>query len=314
MSEIFLEARGVSKLFGEVRALDNVDLRLGSGVTGLLGPNGSGKSTLLKLFAGQLLPDEGEVRLLGADPFSEAHSRRDLGLCPEQDAFYEDLSGLRFVEVLTRLHGHSAAKARALSEAAIEEVGMTAHAHKALRQMSRGMRQRIKIAQAIAHEPAVILLDEPLTGADPVARTDLVRLIRRLGAQGRCVLVSSHVLHEVQAMTHQVVLIRFGRMRAQGDVFRLRTLLTDRPYRVELTVDDARRYAAQIVESPHVLAASFGCGADQLELTLVDLEAALAELHRVAAAQGQTIRRISSPDTDLESLYRYLVSAPGGRT
>jgi ABC-2 type transport system ATP-binding protein len=208
---------GVSKMFGLVRALNEIDLDVGPGVCGLLGPNGSGKSTLLKLIAGQLRPDTGTVRLLGQDPFSTPTALRQLGLCPEQDRFYEDLSGFEFVEALTRLHGFPAESARKTTRFALERVGMSRDGLKRMSDMSRGMRQRVKIAQAIAHDPRVVLLDEPLNGADPVARADLIRLVRSLGDEGRCVVVSSHVLHEVESMTHRVVLVRFGRMRAQGD-------------------------------------------------------------------------------------------------
>ncbi len=305
--EPMLVARGVSKLFGQVRALNDVDLTVGPGVTGLLGPNGSGKSTLMKLFAGQLLPDEGEVRLLGGDPFREPRYLRALGLCPEQDKFYEELTGHAFVFALTRLHGFGAADARKRTTSALDRVGMGEYGHKRIGEMSRGMRQRTKIAQAIAHDPPVVLLDEPLTGADPVARADLIDLVRGLGAEGRCVLVSSHVLHEVEAMTHQVVFIRFGRLRAHGDILRLRALLTDRPYRIHVEVDDPRALAARMIALPHVQATSV-VDAGTLEVTTTDLDAAARELPDHAAALGQVVRRFTSPDADLESLYRYLIS------
>jgi ABC-2 type transport system ATP-binding protein len=310
MSAPLLEARGVSKLFGQVRALNDIDLAMGPGVTGLLGPNGSGKSTLLKLFSGQLLPDEGTVRLMGHDPFRTPHVLRALGLCPEQDKFYEDLTGYAFVEALTRLHGFSARDARAQAKVAMARVGMTELGHKVISEMSRGMRQRTKIAQAIAHDPPVVLLDEPLTGADPVARADLIALVRSLGDEGRCVVVSSHVLHEVEAMTHQVVFIRFGRLRAQGDVFRLRRCLTDRPYRIHLQVDaDARSFAAALLGCPHVQRAEV-LDATHLEITTTDLEAAARDVPVIATQAQRRLLAFTSPDADLESLYRYLVSQP----
>lgn len=307
---VLLEARGVSKMFGQVRALNDVDLAVGPGVTGLLGPNGSGKSTLLKLFSGQLIPDEGEVRLLGRDPFSEPAALRGLGLCPEQDKFYEELTGYAFVEALTRLHGFSARDAKARAQVALDRVGMGELGRKRIQDMSRGMRQRTKIAQAIAHDPPVVLLDEPLTGADPVARADLIALVRSLGAEGRCVVVSSHVLHEVEAMTHQVVLIRFGRLRAQGDIFRLRGCLTDRPYRIHLEVDTgARAFAAALLAFEHVNRAEV-LGPAAVEITTTDLEAAARDVPELARSLGRTLSAFTSPDADLESLYRYLVSQP----
>ncbi len=302
-----LEARGVSKMFGQVRALNDVDLRVGPGVTGLLGPNGSGKSTLMKLFAGQLLPDEGSVALLGADPFRQPTALRALGLCPEQDKFYEELTGHTFVEALTRLHGFSRGDARKKARAAMDRVGMGEHGHKRLSEMSRGMRQRTKIAQAIAHDPPVVLLDEPLTGADPVARADLIDLVRGLGDEGRCVLVSSHVLHEVEAMTHRVVFIRFGRVRAHGDIFRLRALLTDRPYRIHVEVPAPRALAAHLIALEHVVATAV-VGDGTLEVTTLDLEAAARDIPAAAGQLAQVVSAFTSPDADLESLYRYLIS------
>ncbi len=304
---ILLKAQGVSKMFGLVRALNEIDLEVGKGVTGLLGPNGSGKSTLLKLFSGQLLPDSGSLSLMGRDPFRDPEALRFLGLCPEQDKFYEEISALRFIKVLTRLHGFSAREAHKRSMRALERVGMAEYVKRPMGQMSRGMRQRVKIAQAIAHDPPIVLLDEPLTGADPVARADLIALVRSLGAEGRCVLVSSHVLHEVEAMTHQVIFIRFGRLRAHGDVLRLRAMLKDRPYRIELEVQEARPLAAQLLSRVQIKAVTL-LSETRLEVTTTNLDEAARALPQAARALGQSIQGISSPDADLESLYRYLMS------
>jgi ABC-2 type transport system ATP-binding protein len=318
-----IEVHGVNKRFGTVRALDEIDLELGPGVTGLLGPNGSGKSTLLKLVSGQLRPDTGQVRVLGLDPFAAPEVFARLGLCPEQDKFYEDLSGEAFVTALTRLHGFPAREATGHAHHALARVGMTDHMRKPMRAMSRGMRQRVKIAQSIAHDPPVVLLDEPLTGTDPVGRADLIALVRTLGQEGRCVLVSSHVLHEVEAMTHQVVLVRYGRLRAKGDIGRLRALLDDRPYRFRIRTaraplaapssssspggaEGSRELAAALVVLPHVRAAEV-TGADALELTTTDLLALCRALPCEAARLGLVVEELGSPDADLESLYRYLI-------
>lgn len=300
-----LEAHGVSKLFGQVRALNDVDLEIGPGVTGLLGPNGSGKSTLLKLFSGQLLPDAGHVTLLGRDPFRDAPARQFLGLCPEQDKFYEEQTGYSFIEVLTRLQGFSASESRQRAAHALARVGMTEDGKKPLAAMSRGMRQRTKIAQAIAHDPPVVLLDEPLNGADPVARADLIKLVRTLGEEGRCVVVSSHVLHEVEAMTHQVIFIRFGRLRAHGDVFRLRGL-SDRPYRIRVKVGDPRSLAAKLMELEHIHSVTIE-DTTTLELTTTALEPTARATARLASELQLHIEAFTSPDADLESLYRYLM-------
>jgi ABC-2 type transport system ATP-binding protein len=308
---VSIEVRGVTKMFGTVRALDEIDLELGPGVTGLLGPNGSGKSTLLKLVSGQLRPDTGHVRVDGLDPFAQPEVFTRLGLCPEQDKFYEELSGEAFVIALARLHGYDAREATQRAHVALARVGMTEYMRKPIRAMSRGMRQRTKIAQAIAHDPPVVLLDEPLTGTDPVGRADLIALVRTLGQEGRCVVVSSHVLHEVEAMTHQVVLVRYGRLRAQGDIGRLRALLEDRPYRFRMKVAQPRVLAAALVVLPHVRAAEV-VGSDALELTTTDLLALCRALPGEAARLGLVIEQLGSPDADLESLYRYLIDSPAG--
>jgi ABC-2 type transport system ATP-binding protein len=314
MSEPLIVVEGVSKLFGTVRALDEIGLEIGPGVTGLLGPNGSGKSTLLKLVSGQLRPDTGQIRVLGLDPFADPRCMTSLGLCPEHDKFYEELSGETFVAALARLHGYTAAEARTRAKRALARVGMDRFASKQLRAMSRGMRQRVKIAQAIVHDPAVVLLDEPLTGTDPVGRADLIALVVELGSAGRCVLVSSHVLHEVEAMTPSVVLIRYGRLRAQGNIRRLRALLEDRPYRVRVEVAaaadqlvDARALAARLVLVPSVSAVTL-VDARTLELTTTDLDTVCLEIPQRAAELGLSVERLSSPDADLESVYRYLVA------
>jgi len=303
----------VRKLYGRVRALDAIDLEIGAGVTGLLGPNGSGKSTLFKLIAGQLHPDTGEIRVFGRDPRKDPAVFRALGLCPEQDKFYEEMSGEAFVAALTRLHGFSAADAAQRARAALARVGMAELAHKPIRAMSRGMRQRTKIAQAIAHDPALVLLDEPLNGTDPIARADLIALVRALGDEGRAVIVSSHVLHEVESMTREVILIRHGRLRAQGDITRLRALLADRPYRIRITVraadgapEPARRFAAALLGEARVRAAEL-IDADTLEITALDLDGAAQAIPALAERMGLVIHGFTSPDADLESLYRYLI-------
>ncbi|MBC8068213.1 MAG: ATP-binding cassette domain-containing protein, partial [Deltaproteobacteria bacterium] len=190
---------------------------------------------------------------------------------------------------------------------ALTRVGLERDADKQLRAMSRGMRQRVKIAQAIAHDPKVVLLDEPLTGTDPVGRADLIALVASLGAGDRTVVVSSHVLHEIEAMTHQVIVVRYGRLRAQGNIRRLRSLLDDRPYRIRVELDQARVLATALVQGSSVRAVTF-VDERTLELTTRDLEGMCDELPRLAAQHGLVLQRMSSPDADLESLYRYLVS------
>ena len=212
---MILALKDVAKWYGPVIGLVDVSVEIEQGVTGLLGPNGAGKSTFLKLVAGQLRPSTGEVRVLGHDPFRTPAVFRKVGFSPEPDAFYEDMTGLGFVRFLTRLRGFSPSEAGRRAEEAVEQVGLTEAAHKRIGAYSKGMRQRIKLAQALAHDPEILILDDPLTGLDPVARRRIVELVRELGEQGRTILISSHVLHEVEAMTPRIVLLHQGRVLAR---------------------------------------------------------------------------------------------------
>src|SRR5581483_6672679 len=194
-----------SKWYGNVIGLNNLTLRIPSGVTGLLGPNGAGKSTLLQLATGQLYPSQGAVRVLEQTVWNNPGLNRSIGLCPEQDAFYEWMTGFEFLHTCARLSGLARIEARDATQRSLELVGMTENMNRAIRGYSKGMRQRTKLAQAFVHDPEVLFLDEPLTGTDPVARRELIDIIQHLGAQGKSVLVSSHVLHEVQALTPGIV-------------------------------------------------------------------------------------------------------------
>ncbi len=237
----------VSKWYGNVIGLNKLSLALSAGVTGLLGPNGAGKSTLLQLATGQLLPSQGAVRVLGEHVWNNPKLNRRIGLCPEQDAFYEWMTGWDFVHTCARLSGLARGDARAAAARAIESVGMTKHKDRAIRGYSKGMRQRIKLAQALVHEPDVLFLDEPLTGTDPVARRDLMDIIQRLGGEGKSVVVSSHVLHEVQSLTPSIVLLSRGRLVAEGNVRQIRDLIDKHPHQIVLHCDEHRRLAARLV-------------------------------------------------------------------
>src|SRR5947199_9487672 len=241
-----IEFDGVSKWYGNVIGLNKLTLRIPAGVTGLLGPNGAGKSTLLQLATGQLRPSQGSVRVLGRAAWNNPALMRHVGLCPEQDAFYEWMTGRDFVRTCARLSGMGRAAAASMTEEALARVGMTENADRPIRGYSKGMRQRTKIAQALVHEPRVLFLDEPLSGTDPVARRDLIDVIRGLAAGGCSVLVSSHVLHEVQALTPTIVLLHRGRLVAEGHVRELRDLIDRHPHRIVLVCDRYRDLAARL--------------------------------------------------------------------
>jgi ABC-2 type transport system ATP-binding protein len=298
----------VSKWYGNVIGLNKLTLRIPAGVTGLLGPNGAGKSTLLQLATGQLRPSQGTIRVLGQTVWSNPALNRHVGLCPEQDAFYEWMTGWDFVRTCARLSGMHRGEAAAATEKALDLVGMTENMHRAIHGYSKGMRQRTKLAQALVHEPQVLFLDEPFTGTDPLARHDLMEVIRKLGSAGRSVLVSSHVLHEVQALTPNIVLLHRGRLVAEGHVQQIRDLIDTHPHRIVLMCENYRALAAKLVTCADVEAIHFLTHDSALLVETRQPDAFYARLPRLALENGTVIREVYSEDDNLEAVFKYLVS------
>src|SRR5262245_17774011 len=226
----------VSKWYGPVIGVNQVTLELRPGITGLVGANGAGKSTLLRLATGQLRPDLGRARVFGIDAWSAA-AKRHVGYCPEIDAFYEEMSGRQFVTAMARLCGYSRSEAEGRAEGALEFVGMADRAQRRLRGYSKGMRQRIKVAQALVHDPQVMVLDEPLSGVDPVGRQEFLDLFHKLASAGKCLLVSSHELEELEKLTEQVAIMARGRIAAVGTVSQIRDRLDDHPLSIMIELD-----------------------------------------------------------------------------
>jgi ABC-2 type transport system ATP-binding protein len=299
---------GVSKWYGNVIGLNKLTLGIAAGVTGLLGPNGAGKSTLLQLATGQLRPSQGRVRVLGQAPWNNPALMRHVGLCPEQDAFYEWMTGFDFVRTCARLSGMGRRAADEAAGRALETVGMTENMNRAIRGYSKGMRQRTKLAQALVHEPRVLFLDEPFTGTDPVARRDLIDVIRGLGAAGRSVLVSSHVLHEVQALTPNIVLLHRGRLVAEGHVRQIRDLIDGHPHRIVLVCDDYRGLAARVVGWDDVEGVKLMGHDRALVVETRRPDAFYGRLPALAAGGGVALREVYSDDDNLEAVFKYLVS------
>jgi ABC-2 type transport system ATP-binding protein len=301
-----LELVRASRWYGPVIALNDVTVQVTPGVTGLLGPNGAGKSTFLKLAAGQLAPSQGEVRLLGKPAWGSPEIFHRVGLCPEADAFWERLTGLQFVTTLLRLTGFDEAECGRRAEEALHQVALLDAKDRKIGAYSKGMRQRVKMAQALAHDPDVLLLDEPVSGMDPVNRRRVVDLVKRLGREGKTVVVSSHILYEVEAMTRRVLLIHNGRILAEGDVREIRDLLDEHPHTVSLRARDPRLLAGALVRAPHVLSMSFSAEGDWLTVQTAKPDEFYASLHEPAVEAG--VSEMYSPDEDLESVFRYLVA------
>jgi ABC-2 type transport system ATP-binding protein len=238
-----LEFVGVSKWYGPVLGLRDVSLTVGKGITGLLGPNGAGKSTLLKCMTGEIQPSRGEVRMFGRRvPDPEVFRR--LGYAPEIEVFFEELTGREFVAHLAEISGFGRAEADRRAVAVLQRVGLESAMNRRVSTYSKGMRQRTKLAQAILHEPDVVLLDEPMTGLDPLGRAQMVALIQTLGAEGRTVVVSSHILDEVEVMTREIVVLYQGQLLAQGDLHAIRGLIDRHPHHIALRTPKPRALAA----------------------------------------------------------------------
>jgi len=298
----------LSKWYGQVIGLNDITVNLGSGVTGLLGPNGAGKSTLLKLITGQLKPSKGSLQVLGQSVWGNPAIFRRLGLCPEQDAFYDRMTGLEWLTALLRLQGYGDDAARKLALGALEQVDMSGAAGKRIGAYSKGMRQRVKLAQAIAHSPELLILDEPLSGMDPLARRKTIRLLRDWAASGKNVIVSSHVLHEIEALTSNILLMHNGRVLAEGNVHQIRDLIDEHPHTVCIRAKHPRDLARQLVAHDDLLSLKFEDDSVLVQTAKPDLF--YARLTAMAAADGSgEILEVTSPDDNLQAVFDYLVKS-----
>jgi ABC-2 type transport system ATP-binding protein len=300
-----IELHSVSKWYGEVIGLNNITTSVGPGITALLGPNGAGKTTFMGLVMGQLRPSQGQLRVLGQRVWDNPRVLARLGYCPEGDPFWPALTGWQFVLLLARIAGLRGAAAPDAAATAIERVGMSPHMHRAIRGYSKGMRQRIKIAQALAHRPQLLILDEPLTGADPVSRHELTELFRALAADGIDIVISSHVLHEVEALTRQILLIDHGRIVAEGELGAVRRQIRDRPHTIHIRVDAPRKLAAVLSASPSVTGLKLIDGGT-LVVESTSPEDVYTCVNNAAATGDVVIREIAASDESLEAVFGYL--------
>ncbi len=303
-----IELQSVSHWYGQVIGVNDVTCTIGPGVTALLGMNGAGKTTMMRLITGQIRANTGSVRVLGHDPFANPEVYRLLGYCPDVDAFYETMTGREFVTLMARLAGFSAPEAKRRADEAIDRVGMSDRADRRLAGYSKGMRQRIKLAQAMLHDPRIILLDEPLNGLDPGGRREFILLLRHLADEGKSILVSSHILFEVEQMTRSILLLHRGRLRATGDLRVIRELIDRHPHRIRIETPHPRALAAKLVEWPFVLSVSLEAGGEALEIQTREPDRFYGSLPELVE-QGLVILGLSSPDNNLESVFRYLVEA-----
>jgi ABC-2 type transport system ATP-binding protein len=303
-----LRAENLSKWYGQVIGLNDVTVSVPPGITGLLGPNGAGKSTFMKLITAQLKPSKGSVEVLGTPIWGHQELFFRIGFCPEQDAFYDRMTGLEWVTALVRLNGLSEQEATLAAERALTAVDLMEAAHKRIGAYSKGMRQRVKLAQALVHDPELLILDEPLAGMDPLGRRKTIRMIREWARQGKSVLVSSHILHEIESMTSNILLINNGRILAEGNVHQIRDLIDEHPHTVYIKADDPRGLAREFLARADVISLRFEPGAVVVETGKPDeFYASLTEL--VAGGQAGDVAEVTSPDDNLQAVFKYLVKS-----
>ena len=300
-------AEHVSKWYGQVIGLNDVNVTVPPGVTGLLGPNGAGKSTFMKLITGQLKPSKGEVKVLGERIWRNPDLYFRIGFCPEQDAFYERMTGLEWVRALVRLNGLGDKEADEAARRALTAVDLLEAANKRIGAYSKGMRQRVKLAQALVHDPQLMILDEPLSGMDPIGRRKTIRLIREWGRSGKSVVVSSHILHEIESMTSNILLITNGRILAEGDVHQIRELIDEHPHTVYVRAEEPRRIAREFLDmGDDVRSMKFEPDAVVVETGKPDqFYARLTEM--AASGEFGAIDEVTSPDDNLQAVFQYLV-------
>lgn len=302
-----IEFDGVSKFYGDILGVNRVSLRIGPGITSLVGPNGAGKSTLMNLMTGLLQPTRGRISVLGATAADPEALFQKVGYCPLFDSFPRGFTGWEFVESYLALHGYARAKLNELVETAIERVGLSDAAGRKVDGYSKGMRQRIRLALAIAHQPEVLVLDEPLNGLDPLARAEVIRLFRKLADDGMYLILSSHILHEVDILSDRVVVLNNGYVIADGDVSGVRQEMKQHPAQIVIRCDHAAKLAARLFGEPHVVEVKLHEDRGGLLVKSSDPDGFYLAMNRIVLEGGIRFDSIAPADDDLNAVYQYLI-------
>jgi ABC-2 type transport system ATP-binding protein len=301
----------VSKFYGEVLGINRVNLAIPPGITSLVGPNGSGKTTMMNLVTGLLAPTRGRVTVLGLDVHRPERFFRTVGYCTQFDSFPRGLTGHQFIRGYLRVHGFGAADADTLAREAIARVGLTDAMDRRIAGYSKGMRQRIKLAQSIAHRPAVMILDEPLNGLDPMARAEMIDLFRKLAAEGMHVVISSHILHEVDLISDRVIILNQGYVVAEGDIRGVRTEIQSHPMQVLIRCDRPAALASRVIEQDHVVEVKIHDDRRGLLVSTRDADRFYLLLNRIVLDQEMTIEAVAPADENVRAVYEYLVGTEG---
>ena len=305
----------VSKFYGEILGVNRVSLQIAPGITSLVGPNGAGKSTLMNLMTGLLRPSRGSISVLGIPTDQPEQLFRKLGYCTQFDSFPRGLTGKEFIKSFLLVHGFNRTKAEELTITALERVSLLDAANRKVAAYSKGMRQRIRLAQAIAHQPAVLILDEPLNGLDPMVRAETIALFRKLAADGLHLIISSHILHEVDMMSDRVILLNNGYVVAEGNVHGVRDeMQEDRALQILIRCDKPAKLAARVFDKDHVVEARLHDDRLGLFVRTRDADRFFLLLNQVVAEGEINIESIAPVDDDLSAVYQYLIGSDGSST
>lgn len=307
MTEPVITLDQVSKFYGKVMGLNDITVAVDKGLTGLLGPNGAGKSTMMKLITGQIRPSKGKVRVLGSKVWDNPSLYWDVGYCPEQDSFFPNTTGLEFVTLGARLFGIKGREASRAARKVIRKVEMERDMNRSIDGYSKGMRQRIKIAQGLVHDPRILVLDEPLAGTDPIGRVKIMDLLFDLKKAGKDIVVSSHVLYEIERLTEEVIIINKGKLVAKGNIHDIRDSMDKYPLTVRLRTPQRRKFARLMSGLKDVSTLSFTEMKDELLVTTRDPEKFYGEFQSLVVKNDLRISSIDSPDDNLDAIFKYLV-------
>ena len=302
----------VSKFYGEILGVNRVNLQIAPGITSLVGPNGAGKSTLMNLMTGLLRPTRGKITLLGIPTDQPERLFRKVGYCTQFDSFPRGLTGREFLNSFLLVHGFDHKRTNELSQQALERVNLVEAADRKVAGYSKGMRQRIRLAQAIAHEPLVLILDEPLNGLDPMVRAETIALFRKLAAEGLHLIISSHILHEVDMMSDRVVLLNNGYIVAEGNIHGVRDEMEEHPMQILIRCDKPAKLASYVFGQNHVVEARLHDDRRGLFVKTRDADGFYLLLNRVVMEGEVNVESVAPVDDDLSAVYQYLIGTSGG--
>lgn len=302
----------VSKFYGEILGVNRVNLQIAPGITSLVGPNGAGKSTLMNLMTGLLRPTRGSVTLLGIPTDNPERLFRKVGYCTQFDSFPRGVTGREFVNSYLYVHGYDQKRANELTQVALERVNLVEAADRKVAAYSKGMRQRIRLAQAIAHQPSVLILDEPLNGLDPMVRAETIALFRKLAAEGLHLVISSHILHEVDTMSDRVVLVNNGYIVAEGNIHGVRDEMEEHPMQILIRCDQPAKLAAYVFAQNHVVEARLHEDRRGLFVRTRDADGFYLLLNQAVSEGEVNVESVAPVDDDMSAVYQYLIGTSGG--